>query len=147
MARVKLKFPNEKPLHIINIPVRIGDINYGGHLGNDAVLSVIHEARMQLLAQWGFDELNVGGPGMIMADVMIAFKGEGFYGDTLEVKIFAEEFTDRTFDLLYHISTTRNGVKTDIAHAKTGMATFDYQTRKIVVIPEILEKHLKGIAF
>ena len=45
MGRVKIKFPAENPLFITTIHVRIGDINYGGHVGNDAILSIIHEAR------------------------------------------------------------------------------------------------------
>ncbi len=129
----------------MQIPVRIGDINYGGHLGNDRVLSIIHEARMQALATQGFTELNTGGHGLIMADVMIAYRGEGFYGDVLEVKIFAEEVTERTFDLLYHISTTRNNMVTEIAHAKTGMAGIDYSTRKITALSEVLKSWLTGL--
>src|SRR4051812_46757021 len=126
MSRVKIKYPEQKPLHKINLPVRIGDINYGNHVGNDAILSMIHEARMQLLRSWGYvDELNVDGLGLIMADVMIAYRGEAFYGDVLDISIFAENITDRSFDLLYLITTTRGDKTLDIAHAKTGMISFD----------------------
>src|ERR1700709_550454 len=107
MGRVKLKFPDENPLFTATIPVRIGDINYGGHVGNDAILSIIHEARMQMLDSKGYSEMNAGGNSMIMADVMIAYKGESFYGDVLIVNIYAEEITEHSFDLLYHISAIR----------------------------------------
>lgn len=142
MSRVKLKFPNDNPLYIATIPVRIGDINYGGHVGNDAVLSLIHEARMLWLASHGYDELNAGGNSLIMADVMIAYKGEGFYGDILTVKIWSDEVTDRSFDLLYHISTQRDGQQKDIAHAKTGMICFDYTSRKIALLKNELRTRL-----
>ena len=46
MARVKLTLPDACHFHT-EVAVRIGDINYGGHLGNDAVLSLAHEARLQ----------------------------------------------------------------------------------------------------
>ncbi len=144
MARVKLKFPAEKPLFNTTIPVRIGDINYGGHVGNDAILSIIHEARMLMLRSKGYTEMNAGGNSMIMADVMIAYKGEAFYGDVLTVSIYAEEITERTFDLLYHISTTRDNRHTDIAHAKTGMACFNYETRKVALITNELKNYLMG---
>lgn len=144
MSRVKLKFPEQKPLFIAHIPVRIGDINYGGHLGNDSLLSVIHESRMQLLAQWGYDELNAGGAALIMADVMIAYKGEAFYGDVLTIQLYAEELTAHSFDLLYHITCEREGHKKDIAHAKTGMICFDYGTRKIVPMEDALRDRLSG---
>jgi acyl-CoA thioesterase FadM len=145
MGRVKIKFPEQKPLYAASIPVRITDINYGSHLGNDALLSLIHESRMQLLAQWGYDELNAGGSALIMADVMIAYRGEAFYGDILDVKLYAEEFTNHSFDLLYHITTSREGKPIDIAHAKTGMICFDYGTRKIVPMGEGLRIKLTGI--
>jgi acyl-CoA thioester hydrolase len=142
MGRVKIKFPTEKPLFQTIIPVRISDINYGNHLGNDALLSIIHESRMQLLSQWGYTELNAAGNGLIMADVMIAYKGEAFYGDSLLVQIYAEELTERSFDLLYYISTERQGSRVDIAHAKTGMLCFDYSARKIDVMREELRERL-----
>ena len=142
MGRVKIKFPAENPLYTTIIPVRIGDINYGGHVGNDAILSIIHEARMLMLGSKGYTELNAGGNSMIMADVMIAYRGEAFYGDVLEVTVYAEEVTDRTFDLLYRITTLRNGATADIAYAKTGMACFNYETRKVVAITEELKSYL-----
>lgn len=132
MARVKIKFPDQNPLFSAIIPVRIGDINYGRHVGNDAILSIIHEARMQMLAGKGYDEMDADGTSLIMADVMIAYRGESFYGDVLTVRLFADEITDYSFDLIYHITTTRDGRTIQVAHAKTGMVAFDYNERKIV---------------
>lgn len=131
MGRVKLKFPDEKPLFTTTIPVRVGDLNYGNHVGNDSVLSIVHEARMRLFYKKGYSEMNAVGVGLIMADVMIAYKGESFYGDDLEIKIYAENISDFSFDLLYRITTLREGKTADIAHAKTGMVCFDYTTRQI----------------
>jgi acyl-CoA thioester hydrolase len=144
MARVKIKFPQENPLHICEINVRITDINYGNHLGNDSVLSIIHEARMQLLNKWGFTELDAGGNSLIMADVMIAYKGEAYFGEKLMIAIYAEEMTDLSFDLLYHITTERDGMVKEIAHAKTGMVCYDYELKKIVSMKEPLKSKLKS---
>jgi len=144
MGRVKIKFPDENPLCSVTIPVRIGDINYGGHVGNDSILSIIHEARMLMLSSKGYTEMNAGGNSMIMADVMIAYKGEAFYGDILTVNIYAEEVTERTFDLLYQISATRSGDHADIAHAKTGMVCFNYETRKVATVTEEFKNYLAG---
>lgn len=145
MSRVKIKFPEEKPLFTCSIPVRIGDVNYGGHVGNDAVLSVIHEARMQMLTGYGFSEMDAGGAGLIMADVAIAYKGESFYKDELHVDIYVTEFTTVAFDLLYHISTERDGKAIDIAYAKTGMVCFDYKDRKVTGVPDALKSTLKNL--
>lgn len=146
MGRVKLVFPDKKPLFKATISVRIGDINYGGHVGNDAVLSIIHEARMQLLAAHGYTELKAGGNSLIMGDVMIAYRGEAFYGDILTVIMYADDVAVRSFDVLYHITTMRNGKVTDIAHAKTGMVCFDYETRKTAAMTDELRRVLEGIS-
>jgi acyl-CoA thioester hydrolase len=143
-VRVKIEFPGKKPLFQVQIPVRIGDINYGNHVGNDSVLSIIHDARMQALASMGVTELDIDGHGLIMADVMIAYRGEAFYGDVLEIALYATEVTDKTFDLLYHVRTTRNGKQIDIAHAKTGMVCMDYTTRKVVPCSESFKTWLLG---
>lgn len=144
MSRVKIQFPDYNPLSTVTIPVRIGDINYGNHVGNDAILSIIHEARMQMLATNGYSEMNAGGNSMIMADVMIAYKAEAFYGDILSVALYADEVTTTSFSLLYRISTVRSGKVTDIAHAKTGMVCFDYNKRKIAAMTEELGNFLKN---
>lgn len=145
MSRVKIKFPAEKPLFQTRIPVRIGDVNYGGHVGNDAVLSIIHESRMQMLTSFGLSEMDAAGVGLIMADVMIAYKGESFYEDVLMVEIYAVEFTTVSFDLLYNINTTRNGKERAIAHAKTGMVCFDYDSRKVTNLPDALKSILESV--
>ncbi|WP_255669390.1 hypothetical protein [Myroides oncorhynchi] len=43
MARVKLNLPTEF-IFETKIPVRITDLNYGNHLGNDKLLSISHAA-------------------------------------------------------------------------------------------------------
>lgn len=146
MDRVKLKFPDDNPLFTTTISVRIGDINYGNHVGNDAILSIIQEARVQMLHVHGYDEKHIGGMGLIMADVMISYRGEAFYGDALTVSIYVDEMTPKSFDLLYDITTMRNEQNIAIAQAKTGMACFDYTTRKITNMNEALKKVLT-IAF
>ena len=131
MSRVKLVFPLTNPIFIAHIPLRITDMNYGNHLGNDVMLSIIHDARMQFLASHGFTELNAGGVGMIMADVIIVYKNEGFYGDNLKIEIFVHEITTKSFELLYKITTIRNEASILIAEAKTGMVSYDYEIKKV----------------
>lgn len=141
--RVKISFPQSAPLTVREIPVRIGDINYGGHLGNDALLSVIHECRMQWLREYGMTELVTGDHGLIMADVMIAYRGEAFYGDMLRVELYVDQLTPKSFDLLYRIATERDDRELLIGEAKTGMLCFDYEQRKITMMGEKLSAALK----
>lgn len=138
MSRIKLTLPQQFSF-TATIPVRITDLNYGNHVGNDAVLSIIHEARMQFLAHHGFTELNCGGAGLIMSDVGIEFKKEIFYGDVLLVNIAAVNFTSVGFDLYYQIL---NKEKAIAALAKTGMVCYDYDKKKIAQVPVVVKEKL-----
>ncbi|HRN55651.1 MAG TPA: thioesterase family protein [Agriterribacter sp.] len=144
MPRVKLELPEQFSFHT-TIPVRITDINYGGHAGNDSMLSIIHEARMQFLYRHGYDEKNFAGAGLIMSDVAIEFKKELFYGDAVHIAVTATAFERVSFDILYRLTTTRNGNDITVAVAKTGMVCFDYTTKKITPVPEEARKKLSAV--
>lgn len=133
MARVKIDLPNNY-LFSTEIKVRIGDVNYGGHVGNDAILSIAHDARLGFLNHFGYSELEVEGASLIMADSAIIYKSESFFGDTLLVEVGVNDIHKLGFDLVYRLSNKETGK--DIAHIKTGMICFDYKARKIQALPE-----------
>ena len=132
MARVKLELP-EQFIFTTEMPLRVGDINYGGHLGNDAVLSLIHEARVQCLKAHGFSELDVDGAGVIMADSVVVYRSEAFYGEVMVVDVTVAEFSRVGCDFFYRLSDKDSG--REVARAKTGIVFFDYQARKTVAVP------------
>ena len=111
MARIKIELPPSF-LFTAAIPVRITDINYGGHVGNDTVLSIIHEARMQFLHHFGYTEMNFGGTGLIMSDVGIEFKNELFYEDQVSVAVSIQEITRAGFALYYKLEKSVAGKNT-----------------------------------
>ena len=133
MARVKIELP-EKFIFKTEIPIRINDINYGGHLGNDAVLSIVHEARLRFLKQHNFTELNAGGTGIIMVDAAVQYKAEGFYGDIILVEIAVTDITGVGCDFVYRCTNKNTG--TEIAVVKTGIVFFDYDEKKVKTIPD-----------
>jgi acyl-CoA thioester hydrolase len=135
MSRIKLIAPDSYSFSC-TIPVRITDVNYGGHVGNDALLGIIHEARLQFLQHHGFSEMNLGGAGLIMADVAIEYKNEGFYGDDLIVSVVANDFQRVSFDIFYKIEKDVKGKRILIALAKTGMVCYDYNLKKICPISQ-----------
>jgi acyl-CoA thioester hydrolase len=139
MARVKLTIPDIK-IFTTDITVRITDINYGNHVGNDALVSIVHEARMQWLVSHNFTELDIAGTALIMADLSIEYKAESFYGDILNIAISIGEITKISFEIFYEVTTTRNDKKILIANAKTGMVCFDYEARKVTSVPESFSK-------
>ncbi|MBM4161121.1 MAG: thioesterase [Ignavibacteria bacterium] len=133
MPRVKLELPEQFPF-ATEIPLRITDINYGGHLGNDALLSLLHEARVQFLRQYGFTEVDVDGRSIIMADVVIVYRSESFYGDVARIEMAVTDLQTHGCDFVYKVTNRGNGK--EIARAKTGIVFFDYEKRKIVPAPQ-----------
>ena len=143
MARIKLEIP-EHIIANLSIPVRITDINYGNHVGNDAFVALIHEARMQWLSQYGYTELSIEGIGLIMSDLAVEFRNESSYGDTVEIKISVGDISKVSFELYYQLSAKRNNEIVLLANAKTGMVCYDYAAKKVVAVPGKLMSILEG---
>jgi acyl-CoA thioesterase FadM len=141
MARIKIEIPN-KFIFRTELPIRITDINYGGHLGNDSLLSIIHEARVRFLNHIGYTESNVEGNGIIMIDAGVQYKSEGFYGDELSVEIAVNYFTGIGCDFVYRL--TNKNTNKEIAVAKTGIVFFNYEKRKTVPVPLEFKKKIEG---
>ena len=139
MPRVKVSLP-ESFGFAVEIPVRITDLNYGAHLGNDALLSLLHEARVQFLTHLGEAEFDPATQlGFIMVDVAIEYKAEAFYGDVLTIGLAANDLNKYGFDIVYQV---KNQVGKEVARAKTGMLCFDYTTRKLRPLPPKLSAQL-----
>ncbi len=141
MPRVKLDIPETLPFST-EIPIRISDINYGGHLGNDAVLSIVHEARIRFLGSLGYSEKDIEGKGIIMTDAVVVYKSEGFYGDVLRVEVGATDVQAVGCDFVYRLTNTTSGK--EVASAKTGIVFLDYQTRKVSPVPEAFKSKLSA---
>jgi acyl-CoA thioester hydrolase len=133
MARVLIDLPQSFQF-LTEIPVRITDINYGGHLGNDAVLALFQEARVQMLKQYGWSEMDIEGSGVIMSDAAVVYKSEAFYGEILTIEIAVIEITRAGCDFVYRMTNRASGK--EVARAKTGIVFFDYASRRIVGVPE-----------
>lgn len=133
MARIKLALP-ESFSFTTDIPLRITDINYGGHLGNDSVLALIHESRVRFLKSQGYTELDICGVGLIQSDAVIVFRSEAFYGDVITIDVTVAEFTATGCDFFYLLKNKET--EKEVARAKTGITFFDYTRKKPVKVPQ-----------
>ena len=133
MARINIKLPG-KFAYSTQIKLRITDINYGGHLAHDSILSITHEARVRFLESLGYTEGNIEGPGLILSDAALVYKSEAFYGQNLLVEIAVTDFSKYGCDLIYKLSDKKN--LKEIARAKTGIVFFDYKKREICRVPK-----------
>jgi YbgC/YbaW family acyl-CoA thioester hydrolase len=140
MDRVKIELPEVFPFKT-TIAVRITDLNYGNHAGNDTYFAWMHEARMQFLQRQGFTELDFAGTALIMADAAIEYKAEVHYADLLQVEVAAGAFSRKGFTLYYRITALREQQQVLVAKAKTCMLCFDYASKKVVGLPgEVIER-------
>ena len=133
MARVRLDLPDQFPF-ATEIPLRIGDINYGGHLGNDAVLSIVHEARVRFLREHGYRELDIEGMAIMMTDAVVVYRSEGFYGDVLRIEVAVADLQSAACDMVYRLTNRETGK--EVARAKTGIVFVDPREKRIVPVPE-----------
>jgi acyl-CoA thioester hydrolase len=145
MARIKIELPGKFSFQT-QIPIRITDLNYGNHVGNDTILSILHEARVQYFQKFELTELEFAGVGLIMSDVAIEFKNEIFYGEKIIAAVTAGEFSKAMFDVFYKLEKeSSRQAKILVAVAKTAMVCYDYSRKKIVPIPsEALTKLANG---
>lgn len=140
MPRTTINLPSEF-VFFTDIPIRIGDINRGMHLGHDSFFLIIEEARTRFFGSLGYAENNIEGAGLIMTDASIVYLKQGSYGQTLRIDIAVTDFTARAFDMVYRVSDRDTGV--EMARAKTGFVFYDYQQQKVAVVPPTLKGKLQ----
>jgi acyl-CoA thioester hydrolase len=134
MPRITLELP-PKFLFSTDLTVRATDLNYGGHVGNDTILSYMQEIRVQFYRQLGFkSELNIeGSVGQIITDAVVVYKSESFLGDIITGSIAPIDFNKYGFDYVYLLTNKLTGK--EVARGKTGIVCFNYDKRKVVSAP------------
>ncbi|MDP2546311.1 thioesterase family protein [Oceanobacter sp. 4_MG-2023] len=141
MARVTLALPSTIDFSV-DLDVRISEINYGNHLGNDRMVTLLHEARLRYLRSLDFSELDIDGLGIMVADLVVSFRAEAFIGEVLTFAVGVMDFNKYGCDVIYRVSNQSSGKL--VAEAKTGIVFFDYTERKLARVPEIFRQHCQG---
>jgi len=115
------------------LQVRPQDVNYGGHLGNDNVITLAGAARAYLFHSLGFSELDLGEAhtGIIITDMVVNYRGEAFMFDELLIETHMDEFMEKGFRIFHRI--TRD--KKLIALVETGILAYNYETKKTTPVP------------
>lgn len=132
MPRIKLN-PLPEYQATFQITVRTTDLNYGGHLANDRMLALVHEARVDFLSRHGWSEMDCAGESLIMGDAVVVFKSEAFAGDELVIESAATEPGGRGFRLCHRVTRLVDGAL--VALVETGLVCFDYQAGKLKSVP------------
>lgn len=137
MARLELTLPSHF-IYVTELAVRVNDLNYGAHVGNDNMLALMQQARINFYRENGFkDEISFeGSVGQVISDALVIYKAEAFLGDVLLIQLAIEDISKYGFDMLYQVMNKASGK--EVARGKTGIVCFDYDKRKIAPIPERL---------
>jgi len=144
MERIKINIPTNFNFSTI-IKIRITDLNYGGHVGNDSFLSLIHEAREQFLNHFGYSELKIENVSLIMADAAVEFKKELNYSDEIKISVAANNFDKYGFDIFYKLEVVKDANLLLAGKAKTGMLCYDYENKKLMPVPGKLKDTLYNL--
>lgn len=124
MARVQLDLP-ERFTYSTEVILRVTDMNYAGHMGNDTVMALLHEARSRLLKENGCEGQKIDGLGLVVADAVVVYKAQAHYAETLRIEMTARDFNKYGCDLVYRITNRDTG--REVARAKTGIVFFNYE--------------------
>lgn len=115
--------------------IKIRDINYGNHLSNDAVVGLLHEARIDMLKKIGFSEMDFGGHkiGIVIGDLIVNYKKQGYLGDKIIIHLHVDEIKKSGFRVFYKIERGDE----PIVLAETGIVVYDYLAEKVAAVPSL----------
>ena len=142
MPRLQIDLPKQF-VFSTEITLYLSHMNYGGHLDNALLLTVVSEARARFFQSLGYTELNVEGVGIIVADAALQYKSEAFHGEIMVVHMTAGDFGKYGCDLMWCMNEKKSN--REVARGKTGIVFFDYTTRKIVHLPEKLVQRIDAV--
>lgn len=141
MARIQIDLPDSLPF-ATDLPLYLSHMNYGGHLDNALLLTLVSEARARFFKSLGYTELNVEGVGIVVSDAAVQYRSEAFHGETMVVRMAAAEFNRYGCDLLWRMADQATG--REVARGKTGIVFFDYGTRKVAPVPAEFRRRAAG---
>jgi acyl-CoA thioesterase FadM len=141
MPRLKLK-PLPRYRYECRLTVRVADVNYGGHLGNNALAGLLHQARLELFRAWSLKEndLGDGHTGLIQTDLAVVLAAEAFLHDELTVRTDFIEVRPVSFRMAHEVCRG----DTRVALAELGFAGFDYAARRSALLPAVFTVRIAG---
>ncbi|MBY6028358.1 thioesterase family protein [Halomonas sp. DP8Y7-1] len=143
MERVKLDFPEQSIVHRYPLTVRITDMNYGQHLGHDAVISLMHEARAAALAELGLHEGDLGGYPSVAADLAIQYQAEAHWPDALVIDTAIPAPGRKAITVYHRIRRERD--ERIVATARINLMVVDPQAARPVAVPDAVHAALERV--
>jgi len=134
MARLTLSFPDDQFCFSTQLTVRVTDINGANHLGNDSMISMISEARARFLFEFGVQETEADGTGIIVTDLATTYRAEAHARDQLLFEVGVMDFNKYGGDVIFRVTRPADGKL--VAMAKQGFVFYNYAHAQVVPMPE-----------
>lgn len=140
MERVKLDFPAEAIIHRHPLTVRVTDMNYGRHLGHDALVSLLHEARIQAFAALDLQEWDMYGHPSVVADLAVQYQSEARWPDALIIETAVPEPQGKALTIYQRIH--KSDSQQLVATARVNQLLIDLATGRPAEVPEQVKQAL-----
>ena len=133
MPRLRFDLP-EVFAFSTELVVCFSHLNWARHLDNAQLLTLVGEGRVRFLRAMGYDEADIEGRSIVVADQLVLYRAEAFHGDTLVLSMTPEDFNPRGFDLVWQMRQRRGGQ--EVARGKLGIVFIDLATKRPVALPQ-----------
>ena len=140
MERVAIEFPADAVIHRHTLSVRVTDMNYGRHLGHDALVSLLHEARAQALGRLHLPEWDMGGYPSVVVDLAIQYQQEARFPEVLVIETAVPEPQGKALTVYQRV--LKEGSETVVATARINKLLLDLGAGKPVPIPDVVKQTL-----
>ncbi len=138
MGRIRLDFAEDAFTYTTDLVVRSTDVNAAGHTGNDALVSLISDARLMFLAHADLtgdvaEDASPGKVGVIVTDLAVVYQAQTRQWDTLRFEMGLADVNTYGADVVTRVTRPADG--TAVALAKSGFVFFEYTTGKVIAAP------------
>ncbi|WP_027995643.1 acyl-CoA thioesterase [Simplicispira psychrophila] len=133
MPRIQFPLP-EHFIFSTEMQIYTSHINWGGHLDNAQLLTLVSEARSRFFRWLDYREAQVEHCSIVVGDVVAQYKSEAFHGETMVVQMVPTDFNRYGFDLAFQMSDKASG--REVARGKQGIVFIDLAEKKVTALPE-----------
>ena len=144
MPRLQFDLPEEFAFST-ELMVCFSHLNWARHLDNAQLLTLVGEGRVRFFGALGYDEADIEGRSIVVADQLVLYRAEAFHGDALVLSMTPEDFNPRGFDLVWQMRQRRGGQ--EVARGKLGIVFIDRAAKRPVALPQGFQARLQACGF
>lgn len=141
MPRLQFDLPDAFA-YTTELEVYFSHLNWALHLDNAQLLTLVGEGRVRFFRALGYEESDIAGRSIVVADQLVLYRAEAFHGDRLALSMTPEDFNKYGFDLVWQLRRQSDGV--EVARGKLGIVFVDRASKRVVALPEAVVERLRA---